>query len=135
MLQLPNLDLDTGAKIQPGGYRLTDNTYAQLLHRITKDPNRLVPAQLKQNLLDYYADPNAPIATKKNIKAWARVQREVPILQGMKTVTMQTAKKIADGVMPTEVMPPTNVVPAINGAPPVKGVIKGAGNTATILRP
>ena len=135
VLQLPNLDLDTGAVIAPGSYRLIDKTYADLLLRITKDPNRLVPATLKKNLIDFYADPHAPIATKKNKKAWARVQRELPILQGMKTVTLQTAKKIADGVIPTEAMPPTNVVPASNGAPPVKGVIKGAGNTATILRP
>ncbi len=115
VLQLPNLDLDTGAKIRPGGYRLTDTTYAQLLGRITKDPNRLVPAQLKQNLLDYYADPNAPIATKKNKRAWTKVQRELPILQGMHTVTLHSALKIADGVIPTDTQMPVSPAPMAAG--------------------
>lgn len=95
-LHLQNLDLDTGDAIQPGGYRLTDQTYAKLLDRITADPNRLVPVGLKRNLLAFYSDPNAPIATKKNTRAWQRVQRELPILQGMKTVTRQKADNIAD---------------------------------------
>ncbi|MGB7266487.1 MAG: zinc dependent phospholipase C family protein, partial [Terracidiphilus sp.] len=30
---LPNRDLDTGAVVKPGGYSLTDSTYAELLHR------------------------------------------------------------------------------------------------------
>ena len=134
ILQLPNLDLDTGAKIQPGGYRLTDKTYSQLLDRITKDPNRLVPAGLKKNLLAFYSDPKAPITTKKNKRDWARVQRELPILQGMQTVTMRTAQKIADGIVPTDATVPTNSIPSINGAPPVRGD-KGIANAATILRP
>ncbi len=98
LLHLQNLDLDTGSAIQPGTYRLMDATYAKLLHRITTKPTRLVPAGLKQNLLAFYADPNAPITTKKNARAWRRVQRELPILQGMQTVTRRQAKKIADGI-------------------------------------
>ncbi len=123
MLWLPNLDLDTGAPIQPGGYRLTDTTYAELLHRISKDPTRLVPAGLKNNLLAFYSDPNAPIATKTNRRAWARVQKELPILQGMQTVTRHTALKIADGLAPTT-----------SEAPAIKGATKGAA-AATILQP
>ncbi len=101
-LGLPNLDLDTGAEIQPGGYRLTDTTYAQLLYRITSAPTRLVPAGLKKNLLDYYSNPNAPIDTKKHARAWARVQKELPVLQIMQTVKLPEAKKIADGQASTE---------------------------------
>ena len=40
---LPNRDLDTGAQVVPGGYPLTDQTYAKLLGRITKDPMKSVP--------------------------------------------------------------------------------------------
>src|ERR1035441_6215354 len=33
---LPNRDLDTGRVVEPGGYSLTDSTYADLLHRLTR---------------------------------------------------------------------------------------------------
>ncbi len=82
---LPNRDLDTGDRVKPGGYSLTDETYAKLLDAITRSANRDLPATLKQNLLDYYADPNAPITTKKNRKDWERVQTELAMLQGMNT--------------------------------------------------
>ncbi len=35
---LANRDLDTGAPVHPGGYRLTDDTYANLVHRLVADP-------------------------------------------------------------------------------------------------
>lgn len=81
---LPNLDLDTGDRVKPGAYRLTDQTYFNLLRKITADPARLVPPTLRQNLLDYYADPTAPIFTKRNKKDWQKVQAELAILQQMK---------------------------------------------------
>jgi hypothetical protein len=88
-LDLPNRDLDTGNLVRPGGYRLTDKTYAQLLNKLTADPNRRVPSGLRHDVLAYYADPNAPIATKKNSNAWKRVQTELITLQGMQTVGAQ----------------------------------------------
>ncbi len=81
---LPNLDLDTGSPVRPGGYPLTDETYAKLLHRLTAAPAQPVPAGLKRNVLAYYADPAAPITTKKDADDWRRVQRELPVLQSMR---------------------------------------------------
>jgi len=78
-----NRDLDTGARLAPGGYPLTDETYAKLLGRITRDPARPLPAGLKAAILEYYADPNAPIATRRNPKKWARVQYELQKLSSM----------------------------------------------------
>ena len=83
-LALANLDLDTGKVTRPGTYPLTDKTYAQLLARLTSNPERIVPPRLKKNILDYYSDPNAPIVTKKNKKAWQRVTAELQILNEMK---------------------------------------------------
>ncbi len=71
----------------PGGYSLTDRTYAQLLARITKVPGKTIPAGLKQDIAAYYADPAAPISTKKKPKEWAAVQAELQVLAGMKTIT------------------------------------------------
>jgi hypothetical protein len=80
---VPNRDLDTGAPVRPGAYRLTDETYAELLHRLAADPTRLIPAGLKQDIEAYYADPNAPISTKQNPKKWAEVQADLKTLEAM----------------------------------------------------
>jgi hypothetical protein len=83
-LSLANLDLDTGKLTKPGTYPLTDKTYAELLNRLTTKPERIVPALLKKNILQYYADRNAPITTKKNKGEWARVTAELQTLNEMK---------------------------------------------------
>ena len=85
-LQLPDRDLDTGNRVQPGSYRLTDKTYSQLLARLTADPGQPVPAGLQQNVLEYYANPNTRISTRKNTRAWKRVQQELLVLRGMKVI-------------------------------------------------
>ena len=84
---LPNLDLDTGYPVRPGGYPLTDSTYARLLHRLTRHPSRPIPPGIKNNIEAYYANPNAPITTKKHPKEWARVQADLATLATMRTST------------------------------------------------
>jgi len=79
---LPDLDLDTGEKTQPGAYALTDHTYARLLHEIATGPQRTVTPGLKQNILDYYS-ANATITTQKNRKAWVQVMKDLDVLRGM----------------------------------------------------
>ncbi len=81
-MNLDNRDLDTGAKVRPGAYALTDATYARLLGKITS-LGAPVPATLKHDVLEYYADPAAPITTKKKKKAWETVQEQLAILRTM----------------------------------------------------
>jgi hypothetical protein len=83
---LADRDLDTGQQVVPGGYPLTDRTYAQLLARITKIPTDPIPAGLKHDIIAYYADPAAPISTKKKPKEWAAVQEQLRALIGIKTI-------------------------------------------------
>src|ERR1700761_6546096 len=80
---LANRDLDTGAPVQPGTYRLTDDTYAKLLSRLTADPHHTIPPGLKSDIIAYYADADAPIHTKRNPTEWARVQSELQTLRTM----------------------------------------------------
>jgi hypothetical protein len=80
-LVLANRDLDTGTLVRPGGYKLTDETYAELLEKIVAQPGLRVPPGLRGNILAYYSDPNAPISTKKNGKEWARIQAELDMLR------------------------------------------------------
>jgi hypothetical protein len=82
---LPNLDLDTGHVVQPGGYPLTDSTYADLLHRLTLTPTQKIPPGIKRDIQTYYADPASPIATKKVPAAWAQVQADLATLASMPT--------------------------------------------------
>lgn len=89
---VPDLDLDTGFRTRPGTYRLTDVTYAKLLRRITEVENSPhVPLELKQNVLDYYADPNAPNSVKRHKRAWRRVQKELALLRQKPVVVTPTS--------------------------------------------
>ena len=54
-LALANIDLDTGNRVKLEDYPLADQTYAQLLERITSEPNRPIPEYLRKNILEYYA--------------------------------------------------------------------------------
>ncbi len=92
---VPDLDLDTGARVKPGGYRLTDETYAKLLDVLTRNPAQPLPARLKQNIDDCYADPAAPISTKKNQKKWAQLQARLKLLQTM-SITRQPLPEPAE---------------------------------------
>jgi hypothetical protein len=88
---VPDLDLDTGYPSRPGTYRLTDKTYATLLHQVTQQ-NAMPPLGLRQNILAYYSNPNAPIETKKDPKKWARVQEELEVLRSMPATRIPEAK-------------------------------------------
>jgi hypothetical protein len=82
---LPNRDLDTGKVVQPGGYPLTDSTYAYLLHQITLDPKQQIPPGTKADIQAYYANPDLPITTKKDEAAWKHVQSDLATLATMVT--------------------------------------------------
>lgn len=79
----PNRDLDTGEKVQPGKYRLTDETYAKLLAAITRQPSREIPAGLKQSVLNYYADAAPPAGARKNRERWEQVEQQLVALKAM----------------------------------------------------
>jgi hypothetical protein len=81
-LDLPNRDCDTGRETRAGEYVLTDKTYARLVDELTtrNAAGTLSPA-IRENLLQFYADPSAPIATKKNAKAWRKLQEELDTLK------------------------------------------------------
>ena len=86
---LPNRDLDTGQVVQPGGYPLTDRTYALLLHRITQNRQQAIPPGIKEDIEEYYANPDALISTKKDQDKWAQVQGDLKTLASMPTSTAQ----------------------------------------------
>jgi hypothetical protein len=80
-LTIADLDFDTGRATRAGEYSLADKTYARLLDDLAKRNFDQAPAELRQNILSFYADLNAPIATKKNAKLWKTTQEELDRLK------------------------------------------------------
>jgi hypothetical protein len=84
---LPNRDLDTGKVVQPGGYPLTDSTFAHLLHELTRQPAVPIPPGIKEEIQAYYANLDLPITTKKDPQKWAQVLADLETLKTMPTST------------------------------------------------
>jgi Zinc dependent phospholipase C len=72
-LVLPDCDLDTGKTTQAAEYSLTDETYAELLIHLTDRKFDLTSSGLRENILQFYSDPSAPIETKKDKGRWQNV--------------------------------------------------------------
>jgi len=81
-LRLPNDNLDTGGVTGPAVYRLTDETYANLLGKTSGKP---ISDALCRDMLAYYADLGKGFATKKDPEAWQKVIRELDRLKAMPT--------------------------------------------------
>ena len=80
-LDLPNRDCDTGRETRAGEYALTDKTYASLIDKLAdKNSDPLSPA-LSENILQFYSDPNAPNAARKDATAWQKLQDELEKLK------------------------------------------------------
>src|SRR5580704_973442 len=86
-LRLPNDNLDTGGLTDPAVYRLTDETYANLLGKTSGKP---ISDTLRRDMLAYYADPEKGFATKKNPEAWQKVLRELDRLKATPTAAVPT---------------------------------------------
>ena len=78
-LKLPNENVDVGEPTQPGRYRLADDAYAKLVDKL-KD--RQISSELRANILAFYSDLDAPFATKRDRKAWARLLVELDTVRG-----------------------------------------------------
>jgi hypothetical protein len=83
-LHLANTDFDTGRMTHAGEYVLTDKAYGRLLDQLAQHNFQQIPPELRENILVFYGDPSAPIATKNNPAAWEKTQDE---LQRLKALT------------------------------------------------
>jgi hypothetical protein len=73
-----NLNLDTGNRIENGKYPLAEEAHAQLLARLTSRPERIVPPDLKRQLIAYFEDGSGDDLPKS-------ISDQLAVLQGMKT--------------------------------------------------
>lgn len=80
-LQLENDNFDVGVSTGPGKYRMNDEAHAKLLDELAEANFAKVNSETKAELLHFYADPDAPYATKRNARAWAKVRAQLQQLQ------------------------------------------------------
>ena len=78
---LPNYNFDTGEATGPGKYRLNDETHAKLLDALAKQNFSGASPEVRAELLEFFAHPDAPYATKRKPKEWAKVQAELEQLR------------------------------------------------------
>jgi hypothetical protein len=78
---LPNYNFDTGEVAGPGKYRLNDETHAELLDALAKQNFSGASPAVRAELLEFFAHPDAPYATKRKPKEWAKVQAELEQLR------------------------------------------------------
>jgi len=86
-LHLANRDCDTGKLTRAGEYTLSDLTYAHLVDDLSDSNFKQLSTELREDILAFYKDPDAPLATKRKKKDWARVQDE---LQELKAAAIAT---------------------------------------------
>ncbi len=84
-LDLPNDNFDVGENTGPGKYRLNDEAHAELLDKLAENKFAGATSEVRAELLHFFAEPDAPYATKHNVKAWTKVQTQ---LQQLKSATV-----------------------------------------------
>jgi zinc dependent phospholipase C len=70
---VPNDNFDTGEATPPGTYSMNDHAHAKLLEALAKENFAGASPEVRAELLRFYADPEAPNATKRKPKEWNRV--------------------------------------------------------------
>ena len=81
-LRLADANFDTGALTAAATYRLTDETYAKLLDKVSGRP---IPDDLRSDILNYYQDLSKPYATRRDSKAWIKLVQELTTLKSAPT--------------------------------------------------
>src|SRR4029077_453120 len=97
-LHLANDNFDTGQITGPGKYRLNDETHAKLLDALAKQDFRGASPGVQAELLEFFGHPDAPYATKRKPKDWAKVQAELEQLKNAVPPVVTTADPSLSGL-------------------------------------
>jgi hypothetical protein len=65
-MALPNCDLDDGSATKAGEYSLADESYANLLAKLSAHNFDRTSTQLRDNILAFYAAPSSPVQIKED---------------------------------------------------------------------
>jgi Zinc dependent phospholipase C len=89
-LVLSNRDLDSGLPTKPAEYSLTDDAYAKLLAQLADRKFNLISPELRDNILEFYSDSSAAIATKSDPARWQSVLTSLDQLRSAAPVATVT---------------------------------------------
>lgn len=82
---LVNMNLDLGRPTRAGEYRLADEAYSDLVTKLHKHEFNNVTPELRKNILAFFSNLNAPIATKKESGAWRKIMLALDKLKTTRT--------------------------------------------------
>ena len=72
-LQISDQNFDLGEPPKAGTYKLTDETYAKLVEHLSERDFEGVSPELRNDILSFYRDRNAPIETKQHTRQWQKL--------------------------------------------------------------
>lgn len=79
--ELANDNLDVGRDTPPGQYRMNDDTYADLLHKLAEQNFSGLTPDLQADIEKFYASQSANNSERRNRKRWSRTQIELSQLK------------------------------------------------------
>ena len=82
-LDLPNTDFDTGKPAAHGEYALADDTYAELLHRLSDQQFNGVSRTLKRNIEAFYAAAPDRTASRKERHHAEEIRKDLAALEAV----------------------------------------------------
>ena len=91
-LPLPDINFDTGEPTQAGKYKLTDDSYAYLLGKLSGRHFDMLTQDLRDNILSYYGNLQEPLDTKRHKEEFAKLQQH---LEEMKQAPTASAQVVA----------------------------------------
>jgi hypothetical protein len=92
-LDLENKDFDTGQPTRAGEYKLADETYAKLVIKLSDKSFEFMTAELRQDILVFFGDLNAPIVTKRDKGDWKKALSALEKLKATPTQASRTSQK------------------------------------------
>jgi Zinc dependent phospholipase C len=98
---IPNDNFDTGKPDPPGVYFMNDEVHAQLVEELAKTNFKEMSPALRAELTQFYSDPNAPYATKRKPKEWAKLQAALLLLKQAPATPVEAQTLPAYGGVPS----------------------------------
>jgi hypothetical protein len=88
---LPDINFDTGQPTAAGTYKLTDDSYDFLMGKLEDRHFDMLTSGLRDNILSYYGNLQAPIDTKRHKEEFAKLEQR---LQDLKQANVVSAEAI-----------------------------------------
>ena len=93
-MQLPDMDFDTGRPTQPGEYALAGHDLRPAPGQAGEAQFDQLTPELRANIVAFYRDPNAQLATKRKPAAWQKTQEELQQMKVAPAVDKSSAETI-----------------------------------------